>query len=246
MKKLTRMGALLFSLGVLLFMIALATCDWDVTKISTKPAYHEQQYSIENKNQAIVLEDKKVPLTVGVSSDDEIHFIYYENEKEHYDIDQGDELTIEKKTNFHWYDHFFSINFQNTTFTILLPSDFDGTLEIQTSDAEVSIQNVTAERLEVTTSSEAVSINNVSTVQDMTVTTSDARIEVQDLSAEGDISLTTSNGSISGNILGRLEQFTIQSNTPNGKNNLPESSLGGRQKLEVRTSDADISLDFSE
>jgi len=58
----------------------------------------------------------------------------------------------------------------------------------------------------------------------------------------------TSNGSITGTILGKREDFTIESKTSNGKNNLPENishtMQKGDKKLNIETSNGSIYIIF--
>ena len=89
MKKLAIIGSVTCVIGAIIFISAFASIGWDITNISTRPEYEERYFSTENTNQTITLKDKDKPVSVGLSDDNQIHIIYYENEKERYQIEDN-------------------------------------------------------------------------------------------------------------------------------------------------------------
>lgn len=247
MKRLAIIGAFVFLLGLIIFASTLAVCGWDITKISTTPIYQEKQFSIENSNQTITLHDENMPLLVGKSNDHLIHLIYFVNENEYYEVDKTGtaDLKIEKKTQYQWYDRFFNINFQKPSFSILLPSEYSGSLFLETNNGRVCVSDVSLRKLELKTNNALVNLTNLSSVEDIEAKTSNARIEIQDLVAGGDITLSTNNGKIVGNIIGEMDDFSIASET-SGKNSLPERTFGGSKHLKATTSNGEISIQFTD
>lgn len=78
----------------------------------------------------------------------------------------------------------------------------------------------------------------------VTLQTSNHAIHFVDLNAKTDVELKTSNGSITGNFLARMSDFSIISKTSNGSNNLPENAEMGSRKLSAKTSNGKIKIEF--
>ena len=137
-----------------------------------------------------------------------------------------------------------------------------GTLYVQTSNGRLELQQLTIrELLDATTSNgrcEAAAID----CQNCTLKSSNGRLHLRHIHAQNDCCAITSNGAvqveqirghhiylkssnaaIQGNISGEPAEYTIQSGTSNGKNNLP-SGGNGDKLLEVYTSNSGIYLQF--
>lgn len=306
MKKLAIIGAVIFLVGMTIFTSSMAVCGWDVRKISTTSMYQEKQYSAENNNQTIRLRDQNIPLFVGKSNNNQIHFIYFEHDKQYYNIDgtEAMDITIEKETNYHWYDHFFNIDVQTPYFSILLPSEFKGSLVLETSNGKITVNDVTLRQLQLTTSNGVVNIKNLTSAENVEIESSNSKIEVSDVNLTGklqcmtndgsinlsnvvaqnisattsnnrivatntktsqstelrssnnrieienvnageNITLSTDNGKITGTIMGNMSDFSIVSKTSNGKNSLPENMVCGSKDLKATTTNAEISIQFT-
>ena len=85
----------------------------------------------------------------------------------------------------------------------------------------------------------------VSTPQELTMQTSNARISVQSV-ASPNIRIVTSNGKVEGSILGTARDYTVTSRTSNGRNDLSSHVWQGPKRLEVKTSNANIQLQFTQ
>ena len=117
------------------------------------------------------------------------------------------------------------------------------TAEITTSNARIDAGDMHAELdIRLSTSNGSINAENIEAPV-FSAETSNAKISVRDIRA-GDIRLATSNGAIHGIIPGRMEDYAITSRTSNGKNNLPDGTQG-EKKLDVRTSNSRIDVEFS-
>ncbi len=117
-------------------------------------------------------------------------------------------------------------------------------LELQTSNGSLNLEKVTSRQdLKAVTSNGKITAEGVSAPQALTLKTSNSGIRVSNLDSAA-ISLTTSNAGIKGSLPGKMEDYTVKSGTSNGKNNLPGERAGGAKTLNVRTSNANISLGF--
>jgi DUF4097 and DUF4098 domain-containing protein YvlB len=117
-------------------------------------------------------------------------------------------------------------------------------LEASSSNGSITLDGVKAAAdVKATTSNAKVKARGVTAPQALTLKTSNASIHVEDVTSR-EISLTTSNGSVKGSLPGSLREYTVQSATSNGRNNLPSKMGGGDKQLLVRTSNASIDLRF--
>jgi len=115
--------------------------------------------------------------------------------------------------------------------------------ELTTSNARIAADDTNAGKmLKMVTSNGSISAVNVSAPK-FIAHTSNGSIKVQGINS-GEITIATANGSIAGTIPGRMEDYAITSKTSNGKNNLPNGTAGAK-KLDVRTSNGSISVDFA-
>ena len=133
-----------------------------------------------------------------------------------------------------------------------------------TSNSRIALDDVNAHSARLTTSNgrvtlsdlyiredlEAVNSNGSVTVKDSTVegrvslSSSNGKIELEGVSAP-DYTLKTSNGAVSGTLKGDAAEYTVSSSTSNGSN-LLGNRAGGDKRLNVRTSNAPITLKFEE
>lgn len=302
MRKWILIGCATILFGIVIFIGAFANLKFDIAKLSTLPPFEKQSEVVENTNQTITLKDCNTPINIKKSSDDKIHLDYYVNEKESYNINSQDNIEVSKELNYKWYDYIFNINFQQCDFTISLPENFNGDIDVNTENGKITLDDISANILtlktsngdfdveniksgslsaktnngyiyvssseikdtaKLTTSNGAVEQNKVN-VNDLSVETYNGKIKLYDanvnnnatlvtnnqeinfsnLSVKGDLKLNTANGKITGNILQPMSNFSIISNTSNGHNNLPSNVTMGTQKMDVKTSNGDINIQF--
>lgn len=146
--------------------------------------------------------------------------------------------------------------------TLRVPGDFSGSLALNTQNGAISAENLkkltefscddsnsairvsgcTVKSLQVQSTNAAISFSKVSASEKLSATTENAVISLDGISAP-EIALKTTNAMISGMILGREEDYSIDSHTVNGVNNL-KSRAGGPKRLTVKTVNAVINIRF--
>lgn len=133
-------------------------------------------------------------------------------------------------------------------------------MELGTSNGRIVAQDITGKTVKLTSGNASVNVH-AATVNDMSLRSSNGGLRIEDvtggklhaqtsngsvkvsgINAE-DVTLISSNGSISGDICGEMTDYAVTSKTSNGKNNLPNGTAGAR-KLDVRTSNASIAIEF--
>lgn len=116
-------------------------------------------------------------------------------------------------------------------------------VNIETSNASVSLETFSSENLYIRTSSGKVLLNDCIIKNNLEVDNSNGKVELDNIKL-GDITkIQTSNGSIYGSIIGEINDFSIDSKTSNGSNNL-SNRVSGDKILKLKTSNAGINIDF--
>lgn len=118
-----------------------------------------------------------------------------------------------------------------------------GELEAQTSNSKLSARDVQAERVTLITSNSRLTAENIATPGILQLQTSNGGLRFSGLSAS-EIRLQTSNARVEGSVAGRAEDYSITSQTSNGKDNLAGLRGSGAKRLSVRTSNGAIKVDF--
>lgn len=235
MKKLTIIGSIICLIGAIVFVSAFAPIGWDITKISTRPEYEKKQFSTENTNQTITLKDTDKSVTVKLSDDNQIHIIYYENEKEQYQIEDSTNLTMKNERSYQWYETIFNIDFQFPSTTILLPPDFNGELNIETSNAQISIDSIAASLLTASTRNGYINANQLSNVQTIFLSTSNNTIDATDITAYGKFTAVTTNGGITLTNIVAQDMEAVTSN-----NRITADNVQFKQNMMLQTSNGNI------
>lgn len=117
-------------------------------------------------------------------------------------------------------------------------------IHAKTSNSKINLEQVRAQKaLEAVTSNGSIIAEKVTAPESLHLQTSNGKIEVHDIESQA-ITLITSNAGVKGELPGFIEDYTIESATSNGKNTLPHQQTGGGKTLRVKTSNANISLEF--
>lgn len=116
-------------------------------------------------------------------------------------------------------------------------------IEGKTSNSMIELNDIDAEELEFKTSNGKIDLSELS-FSDGRFETSNGKISFDELSVKNYLSIKSSNGQINGTIAGKQSDFSIDSKTSNGKNNL-SNTTSGKKELVVKTSNGKIKIDFS-
>lgn len=119
-----------------------------------------------------------------------------------------------------------------------------GSFTAETTNGNILISNLTANGdISASTSNSSILLSSVSADNTVTLLTSNSDIQLSSVSGK-DISLQTSNGDITGNLAGKITDYSICYRVSNGSSNLPEL-LSGEKSLYARTSNGDIRISFA-
>jgi len=116
-------------------------------------------------------------------------------------------------------------------------------IKIVTSNGNITANNLKATTIDFKTSNGEVTAKDVNAADRIILATSNASIKFDRIVAGNRIEMTTSNAKVFGSISDLKENYSIESHTSNANNNLNNSTAGSK-KLVVRTSNADIEVEF--
>lgn len=253
MKKWIGIGSIIFLVGALIFTGSFAALGWDVSKLDRNPAFEKKEMVEQNKGQNIVINDKNISFIVGKSSDKQIHFEYYENEKENYKVTNDGDITFTKQIHYEWYDYMFK--FDMPKFIILLPENYTGSIEINTSNASIKAENIMAANITFNTGNGSINLNDVF-ADKLSAKTNNASIKLSGIKVKNTCMLVTSNGKINTSNLSAGELSAETSNsaievfssvingsvtieTSNGSINIAQ--LSAKNNITLKTSNSSIS-----
>lgn len=217
MKQLMITGCILLAIGIIIFVLAFAASGWDITKMSTVRAYTMQTYVSQNPITSIVVDDDNMTVEVKKSKDDRVHVNYFTNDNDYYEITENGVLSIDRVTNYKWYHYIFQIDFHKKELTIYLPEQYDGDLDIKTSNAKIEVEDISARRIDLKTSNSSIDMEDSSFTEVAKMKSSNGRIEATNVTSAGDMTAKTSNSKID---ITNVSVRNMDSETSNGSINL--------------------------
>lgn len=219
MKKFLIIGAVFIIIGAGIFTCALASCGFDITKISTVPDYENKEYVFENKNQDIFINedhDNTKKIVIGKSHDSDIHFLSFENSKSFYKIEDTDNIKIEGQYKQNWYE-ILTLDFKEKQCSLLLPENYNGNITINNTKS-VKANDITINSLNINQKVGNVKMDNVK-ANAINISSYSGSTEFDNIEAK-DISLSVQYGKIQGKIKGDINDYSVSSSAKYGKSNL--------------------------
>ena len=205
----------------LMLAISLAGC-------SSNGQFVPMEYSVNGDQvRAISIDVRDRKIDIGPSSDGLIYIDYYESNKEGYDIELTDTgiLAMTSVSNKDWTD-----------FIGVKPSAGNRVISIRIPAGEL-------DRFSIKTTNEDVSMQDLSTVGEISISSNGGNIRFENLNAENSISLNVKNGDINGSIIGGYSDFSIHCDIKKGNSNLPNID-GGDKTLDVSCNNGDVNISF--
>lgn len=213
-KRILFIGIIMIIIGIIIGVISMSIVGFDIKKTQIGGEYEARTYTSTNTIQNITI--KEYNANIKIIETEQKYFIisYEENEKEKYTIkEENNTLSIECIHEYKWNDYLFNTYTGSKKFVLEVPSEFDGKLDIDSSNGKIEINDLKTTSLNAKTSNGMISIKN--TISDtIYLDTSNGLIELENVNAnkvEGrtknglielnnvtasDISVITSNGKI--------------------------------------------------
>lgn len=177
------------------------------------------------KSVSIDVTDREVEIIT--STDGQVHIDYSESEQEFYSLllsEDGD-LTMTLETDKDWTDFIGTKPAaQYRKITLAVPSGL--------SD------------LTIRTTNEAIGVSTLTVQNAVMLDCNGGNIAFELLGVGKSLDVTAKNGSITGNVLGGWDDFSVSCEIKKGESNLPERKEGGEKSLTVNCNNGDIDIQF--
>lgn len=229
--------------------------------------YERNTYTVENPSAitSVVLMDADVSVEVLSSGDDSMHAVYYESDKEWYDIEVVEgTLYIKKKVQFMVGIFMFRKEPDYVKLTVHLPEGYAGSLGVTTADGDIRVYGITASDIAIKTADGNIAVNRSHISGTASCRTVDGDIAVGGITAtevllkttDGDIvldrplvsnrlSCRTTDGGIKGLLAGRASDYTFSVRTVDGRSNIASGGTG-KTACELKVTDGKINISFED
>lgn len=177
------------------------------------------------KSVSVDVMDREVEIIT--SADGQVHIDYSESEQEFYSLrlsEDGD-LTMTLETDKDWTDFIGTKPAaQYRKITLAVPSGLSD-LTIKTTNETIGITSLTVQGA-------------------VLLDCNGGNIAFELLGVGKSLDVTAKNGSITGNVLGGWDDFSVSCEIKKGESNLPERKEGGEKSLTVNCNNGDIDIRF--
>lgn len=191
--------------------------------------FEEKEYTAKGTEiNAVRIDVRDRNIQVQSSQEGVVSIRYRESEKEAYDFSVSDEgvLTMTYEPHKDWQDHIGGkASLENRTIVLTVPEDTLCSLEISTTNEDISIGPLKAEAV-------SADANN-------------GNIRIEKLDVGSSAAFSTKNGDIKGTLAGSYDDFTISSQVKKGESNLPERLGSGEKTLTASANNGDIDIEIT-
>ncbi|WP_407856543.1 DUF4097 family beta strand repeat-containing protein [Enterococcus hailinensis] len=194
----------------------------------------QKEYTTKNKIDTLIVDDRNTPIKVVGTAEKQTRIQYAKTRNTKYKIQQkGQELKFVRNRSNWWSPSFFSFGKDQAQVTIEVPQEQLKDLQVETSNAQVSVEKIALATLEIETSNSKVAVADTK-ADEIEAQTSNGHLELTDLTFnEG--SFETSNSKIT---LKNLNFKTGEFETTNGAIYLDR--LQPKESLVLETSNAKV------
>lgn len=204
-------------LGMVIFGSAMATLQWDFTKLNMNEK-ETNEYTISESYQNISIKTQTADVVILPSETGETKVVCKEQERLKHSVTvSGDTLTIELVDTREWRDYF--LYFANTKVTVYVPAAQLGDISVKNSTGNVSLENILA-------------------TGKISITNSTGNVKFTDCDA-GEIYVKNSTGNVKGNFLTE-KQFITKVST--GNVSVPDCKTGGRCEIITSTGNVKFTI----
>lgn len=233
-------AAICLLVGVAIFFAGFYMLDFNEKELATENFFEEKSYTSSKTITTILVDDANFDIKVKNSADDKIHISYFENDKKKYEISESDSgvLNVSKKDSRDWYNYFLNIQFESPTLTLEIPINFSGDITIDTSNSDITLENINAANINLTTSNDQIIVKNTIASGSLNLKSSNGDVFVSDTKVSKNIICNTSNDEIN---FSNVECESLNAQSNNGDISL--KSVSSDKDIYLKTSNDDITLD---
>lgn len=201
--------------------------------------FHNRQtnktYHAEAAVESIVIDDKNTPVTVVGTNDNRATIEYKESRNNKYRLNErGGVLSLERKDNWFFISSWFSFGNDRGEVVVEVPKEQLATLDLETSNANVSVKNLSVDYADIETSNSEIDLSKLKISDTIEAETSNGKMTLSDLTFN-DGEFITSNSKLEAD---RLDGEYILLETSNG--NLKFDNVKVGSELTADSSNASI------
>lgn len=240
MRKATKLWLILAGVlivgGCILFGSVMTMLNWDFTKLSTA-SYSTNSHTVEEAFSHISLKTTSANITFLPSEDSKTTVVCHEPDNQMHTVKlQDDTLLIQQVDTRQWYEY-IGIYFEPIQITVYLPQTEYGSISLQNTTGEVSLQNIRAAALDISSTTGDISLTDVVCTGDLSVQLTTGHIRLEDCDA-ATLALKTVTGSVSGTL---LTGKTFFAKTTTGHIDVP-TTTGGCCRITTTTGSISIRI----
>lgn len=246
-------------IGIILFVLVLATNNWDFSKLSTSK-FVENSYVITEDFKNISINTETADISFVVTNNGKCRVDCYEEENNKHSVNvEKDTLTINLEDKGIWSLH-IGINFEKPKLTVYLPKSVYNSLLINESTGDVKIPaDFKFEKINISASTGKMNVN-ASASDSIKIHTSTGAIYVEDISANSlDVSASTGivsisnvicNGDIKADVttgVSKLTSVKCENLTSSGSTGeIVLNNVIAKDKLSIKRSTGNVVFDGSD
>lgn len=195
MKKLGIIAAILIVGGILLVGLSYLLTGGDVSKYNSKSGnFSAKEYKCSNSITELEIEERSGGIVIKSADVSKPEITYSESDNEKYEIvENGSTLSIKKKTTENRWGIF--IGFEEKELTVLLPKNYDGTVDVKCTSGSISIEELTAESVKIKNTSGSITLSEVVSNGDISASNSSGSIKFENVIGMN-VSVSNTSGSI--------------------------------------------------
>lgn len=188
----------LILVGLILSVIGLAVNNFAPPQLVTTPAEAKSYTVPVDDLTAISAESALRAIKVVPSPDDKVRITYFESSVEHYTVTHADgQLTLDYQEDRRLFPiSLFNFDLRREPVMIEIPATYTGTLEVETSNATLTVSDLTAlKSLEAVTSNATIKVRHLAVSDSMRIKSSNGSLTLDQL-VSGMLEAETSNSRI--------------------------------------------------
>lgn len=233
-------GVLLIT-GIALVLSAWAMNGFDFSKLESTNWTQKNYDTTAEGITALSLDDLNNSIELLPSSDNSIHITYYESDKDIYTItNQNGKIDMQYDDLRKWYEYFFNFNINFKKVTIELPADYNGTLDLHTTNGSITANDMTnLLETRLSTTNGSIEVSGLTVNDNLVLKTNNGNVSIKDAFVSDDLELGTVNGRVTAE---NTSAGSADLHSVNGR--VSAEKLVGKEFITMDSTNADILLDM--
>lgn len=272
MKKGFILGGIISIVGLILITISMSLGGKQVLKSNER---FEKTYTFDGNYDEISISDGSVPIYIKTSDDNKVHLTTFENEGQHYIIEDNNKLSINYVDKLPWFESVINLDsYDDYYLELSLPKDLITEIEIDGGNKDIYVNDISCKNLDIETVNGIVSISNITSLEDIDIKNINGIVNanecyakdgfdielvngstnLENIDFDRNSELSSVNGTININLLGSPDDYTIKGSSVNGDFIINDTSVEnkhtfkqgyGAKHLSIDTVNGKTNLDYS-